>query len=756
MPFRAGRWRARWVWAADAPDGRHTVGLATSFVLDAVPRSAPARWCAVSRSVLVVNGIEVGRGPVRSNPRRQPADDSDLAPYLRPGMNVIGAVVTSYGDPTPWYLPMPPFSNDLAGGAFVFEAHLGDESYITTEDTWIACTLGGWGATKGTGVSGRGRELISAISLPADWGATVPNWPPAVVRRAHTTGEPGAGRAPTYPIGPFGLRPLTWPDTVQRSLVHDASGGRVWRAQEVVVGTIEVDVEGPAGSVVIVQAAELVDADARPAPTEHDSSVAFTLDGTRRKLESFDTYGLQGVLVDAAEGAVVHAVAVRERLHPVTGDASFTCSDPRLNTIWTVGRRSVTINSADAYTDCPTREQRAWTGDAVVHQLVDLTTNADWTLARRHPHLAAVPRPDGMLPMAVAGDAEHHDFTIIPDWALHWVHSVWNLFRYVGDRDEVASLLAVAEGVVRWFEAFCDEQGLPTDVYGWVIIDWAAIYTEGVSASLCGLWGRALLEFAEMAEWLDDSGRARHARDLHARLRNGFERLWDAGRGRYVDSFVPGAPRPMASQHGQSAAIVGGLAPEGRIERLLDVITDRSRHVHATFSHDGPATPNSELPVGGEFLRRGHPPEPWWDAENQVVVAQPFFRYVVHDALVAAGRADLIAEQCLDWTVALDRCNTSWTETWFGGTISHGWSSTPTRDLMQRVLGVTPAEPGFTAATVEPSLGLLEFARGTLPTPAGMLTIAVDRAGFDVESPVAIVTEGVRRGPGTYRVERAQ
>ena len=61
----------------------------------------------------------------------------------------------------------------------------------------------------------------------------------------------------------------------------------------------------------------------------------------------------------------------------------------------------MSINSFDSYTDCPTREQRAWTGDSVVHQMVDLTTNADWRLARWHPTLTASPRSDGMLPMAV-------------------------------------------------------------------------------------------------------------------------------------------------------------------------------------------------------------------------------------------------------------------------------------------------------------------------------------------------------------------
>ena len=148
--------------------------------------------------------------------------------------------------------------------------------------------------------------------------------------------------------------------------------------------------------------------------------------------------------------------------------------------------------------------------------MVDLTTNADWRLACWYPHVAASPRPDGMLPMAAAGDAEAGDIAIIPDWALHWVHAVWNLYRYVGDRDEIAALMPVVEGVLRWFEPYVDDDGLLRDVIGWVIIDWASVETDGVSAALCGLWARGLLDFAEMADWLGDTGRAAWARTCHA------------------------------------------------------------------------------------------------------------------------------------------------------------------------------------------------------------------------------------------------
>ncbi len=88
-----------------------------------------------------------------------------------------------------------------------------------------------------------------------------------------------------------------------------------------------------------------------------------------------------------------------------------------------------------------------------------------------------------------------------------------------------------------------------------------------------------------------------------------------------------------------------------------------------------------------------------------MVEAEPFFRYVLHDGLARAGRADLVADLCRDWSVFLDAGETTWPECWVGGTRCHGWSSTPTRDLIVHTLGITPAEPGYASVRVDPALG---------------------------------------------------
>ena len=748
------RWTGRWIWAAAADwapsSARSVVALRREVEVASVPDGVVARVFAVARYVLYVNGREVVRGPARTSPRAHVYDVVDLAPFLHVGVNAVGAIACCYDRPMPWWAPLPGRTTDLQRGGFVL-----DSSALVSDTTWGALALPGWTMAPSEGVSGRGREVMAMGDLPAGWSRAglEAEWPAATERAVFSPGDGMIARPPVDPVGPHAARAVPPPPI--RVVALQSVDDSVWTAGEVVAGSLRLDVEGPPGASISLQVAERVDTDGVPRPEEYESGVDLACDGSRRVVESLDSYGLSAALVTATGGAVVHAVAVVERNHPVMGDASFRCSDSRLDTVWQVGRRTVTLCSADAYVDCPTREQRAWTGDAVVHQMVDLATNADWSLARWHPRMSAAPRADGMLPVAVGGDLEHGATLTIPDWALHWIHSVWNLYRYVGDVEEVRALLPVAEGVLRWFERSCGPEGLPTDVPGSVLIDWASVYVDGASSALCGLWGRALLEFAEMSSWVGDQGRAAWSTQLHARAARGYELFWDPERGRYADVVTAAGRQPMASQHGQAAAIVGGLAPPERWARLVEVLTDTAALVDASFGvADGPSLPNSEAPVGGAFIALGRPP-PWWDVDRQVVRAQPFFRYVVHDALATAGHADLIATACLDWVVALERCPTSWSETWYGGTTCHGWSSTPTRDLTVHVLGIGPAEPGFASAHIEPHLGHLDWVAGAAPTPAGLLRVEADRRQVVVDSPIAFVHQGRSHPPGRHTLRRA-
>ncbi len=799
-PF-SNRWRAKWIWAGRPPIATETatrpvladpidrvVLLRRVVDLEVVPSVAPCRLWSDGRHVLRVNGVEVARGPVRSDPRRAHYDTVDLAPHLHPGRNVLAVVARHFGRSTSWWTPVPP-SYTLGGGSVVLEALVGDE-WVVSDREWRAAPGEAWSPVPVPGdVACLPVESFDARRYPHGW--DLPDHDGVGWRRAaelvpvHT----GAHADPHPPSEPFGvLRPpvrVAFPGGAvhEGALVHSAfvdatealddpvlqvvadqtakrRGGstqgdvppagpaglvelRSFDLGRIAAGTVRLRVEAPAGTVVDLAGSEHVDDSGSLVSLGQHSGLRYVCaGGGPEEFESLDVIGAQHLHAslrrpDGVDDAVSLRVSIADRHRPRPEGATFECSDPLLEEIWRVGLRTVDLCALDAYVDCPTREQRAWTGDSVVHQMVDLVANPDWSMPRWHPELAAQTRDDGMLVMSAASDFALDDRTFVPDWSLHWIRSVHHLYRYTGDRELVAELLPVAVRALRWFEPYLDDDGLLCDVSGWVLLDWSSVHSRGCSSTLNALWARALEDAAELAAWLGDEGTVEWATARRRAVAAAFDRFWDDSRGVYVDHVVDGEVRRAAAQHPGAAALAAGIVPAERVARVAERLVDRDRLVRHSWVMD-PLTADG---AGDGFVHlvNGYP-EPDWDVEQQMVEAQPFFRYVLHDGLARAGRADRVADLCRDWSVFLDAGETTWPECWTGGTRCHGWSSTPTRDLVVHTLGITPAEPGYAAVRVAPALGDLEWARAVVPTPHGPVTVEAHRDGtVEVDSPVPVV-----------------
>jgi hypothetical protein len=262
----------------------------------------------------------------------------------------------------------------------------------------------------------------------------------------------------------------------------------------IVSGLVEFALQAPAGAVLDLSYVE--------EPVTGPSGFLGAHAGTRYiargehdRFQVFDSNGFRYayILAHGVAGQVtIQQFAVREQLYPWQDGASFTCDDEALNRIFTAGIRTVQLNSHDAFIDCPTREQRAWVGDAVVHQMVHLATNRDWRLAWHYLTLANSARPDGMLPMSVVGEIEVDGGVTIPDWALNWVHGVYNRYRFDGDRDAIKALMPAVEQVLRWYAPYQTSGGVLKDVVEWNLVDWSSVSNSDTSAVLTALWARGL------------------------------------------------------------------------------------------------------------------------------------------------------------------------------------------------------------------------------------------------------------------------
>jgi hypothetical protein len=211
----------------------------------------------------------------------------------------------------------------------------------------------------------------------------------------------------------------------------------------------------------------------------------YTARGADDRFSLFDTIGFRYayLLVHSTSTDVeLKSFSVHENLHPWQEPATFTCSDPRLEQIFRAGVRTVQLCSPDAFVDCPTREQRAWTGDGVVHQMVTLAGNRDWRLAKRYVELGNSPRNDGILPMFTVSTLELMGSFTLPDWSMHWIHGVYNLYRYTGDRDAILAWLPTVARILRWYAPYQTSTGVLKDVGEWNLVDWSSVSITDTSS----------------------------------------------------------------------------------------------------------------------------------------------------------------------------------------------------------------------------------------------------------------------------------
>ena len=801
--FPGIQWRGHWIWcdplagsnfdaALSAPPGPPSETHALFrrvFTLAEVPARVPARITADSRYLLYCNGQSVYRGPIRSQPRRLFYDLFDLAPYLQAGENVLAVYVKFYGKAKSFWMPAPGELGAIHGPQIVFEANLGSD-WLVTDAHWKAHKSTAWEENWRGGLSlgfldeTIPVEVFDARKFPSGWeqpGYDDGAWGSAYILagtgftgpiHSQPPGNP-YGRLLPRPIGKLGgdrRLPATMTIQALAGQIDPHMGDPVKRLEasfgfkptqalqggllpvslrlgpgevaritldmgRIVMGQVQFAVQAPVGTVLDFSYTEEPLNPAQGFSGMH-SGTRYYARGERDTFSVYDALGFRyaNLLVHGAEGPVTFSdFAVQEDLYPWQPGAEFKCSDEALNRIFQAGIRTVNLNARDAFTDCPTREQQAWVGDSVVHQMVSLATNTDWRLAWQYLTLSDSPRYDGILPMTVAGMVETFNDITIPDWSLHWVHGVYNLYRFAGDREKVLHFMPSVARVLRWFAPFQNAQGVLEHIIEWALIDWSAVSVEGQSSIYTAIWARGLREFAEMAGWLGEQASREWAEQLYAKARAGFEMFWDETRGAYIDHIVDGEKRPEMSQLGGALGIVSGLAPRDRWPRIVQTITDPQRVVLRTWVM--PEDDETGVPV----MNRGH--RITWDSQRQIVRAEPFMSYVVHDAVAAAGLADRLTSLYRDWGKFLTDGYDTIGENWKHGTHVHGWSCTPTKDMIFYTVGVTPAEPGYATARLAPRPGDLDWVEAKVPTPFGLIWVRAEHNKLEWESPVPVLVE---------------
>jgi alpha-L-rhamnosidase len=403
--------------------------------------------------------------------------------------------------------------------------------------------------------------------------------------------------------------------------------------------------------------------------------------------------------VDTAdEPLTVAGFAVIEDRYPYEDASTFASSDPKLDGIKALGVRTLQMCSHETTMDCPFYEQLQYAGDTRLQLLVAYMISDDDRLARQA--LLAFDRSRDTRGLTRSRYPSSVRQTI-PPFSLWWVAMVRDFAAWRGDLEFVATLMPGVRAVLDAFRAGLDENDLLHSLDGWNFTDWVNGWKSGSPPE--GDWGvSGILNFqlahvaglaADLETWLGEPELATRHRKLADRVLAAAEQqFWSADRGMYADDPA----HEHWSEHANSLALLAG-AKNGEAGLLRSLETPQASQATVYFSH------------------------------------------YLFEALGQIGRVDVLRDRLSLWTgLREEGLRTVIEQPEPTRSDCHAWGAHPIFHLFATVLGVRPAAPGMAEITVNPQLGGLGWAEGTLRTPHGPLRVRVDDSGTTVDLPTGI------------------
>ncbi len=475
-----------------------------------------------------------------------------------------------------------------------------------------------------------------------------------------------------------------------------------------IAGWIEFEIDAPAGTNLDLLGFEAFQYDKMMVSHSMNNTLRYTCRNGKQAYTSTVWRGLRYLIV-AIHGAVgpvtLHRLVTHLATYAAQPKGFFRCSDPRLNEIWEISANTLRLCSQDAYMDCPTYEQTMWVGDAAVDVMVHQVIYDQMEFVERNLFLVA----DSLerLPLTNCQVPSGWESDILPNWSWLWAMSCLPSYKFSGSLEFVRNIYPYLARQAEYLDQNrqTNRLGLFHMPGSWHLIDWTDMDTpsDAIVASENCLAVTALQATAEMAEAAGKSTEAGRWRKAAAEITEAIDRsFWSQEKGAYVDS----------------------IHSDGQLSQVI------SQPTNVCLLFSGVAGPEH----AGEISRFVVEPGPGW-----VPVGSPFMLYFTGEVLAAQRRFSELLGLIRDkWSDMLDRGATTTWETFQGYTDTrmygmwtrswcHAWSASPAYLLSRYVMGISPMEPGYRKALIEPQMGDLAWVEGKMPTPLGTIDLRSDR-----------------------------
>ena len=369
-------------------------------------------------------------------------------------------------------------------------------------------------------------------------------------------------------------------------------------------GWTRLKVSGKAGTEIVMDHGQQGIVIGKPLQTD-----IYTLKGSGEEVwePGFAFHGFSKVTVSGLPGEptkeMVEARVVRTAFDE---RGEFECSNPLLNRLVEISRRSYVGNFVGIPTDCPHREKCGWTADAYLASEAGLTYyGSEAAYTRWILDFEAAQASDGKLPCIIPDGGPGADgmgwgmrFLDGPAWESAYLIIPWNIYEYRGDR---RILERHYENWKRWLAWYRDESKVidkksfvmensggskdsryknPQNVNQGNIItygigDWPPNGLTPFEITSTASYYNAAMILSRTAGLLGKTAEQKEYADLAAQTKEAFNRaFYDEATGTYS----------KGSDTGMSCALYFGLVDDKNRQKVADILAERLKKKDDTLT----------------------------------------------------------------------------------------------------------------------------------------------------------------------------
>lgn len=361
---------------------------------------------------------------------------------------------------------------------------------------------------------------------------------------------------------------------------------------------------------------------------------------------------------------------------------SFECNDEKINKIWNTAAYTAHVNMQDYLWDGIKRDRLVWIGDMHTEVRSILATFGEQDVIKRSLDLVRDETPVGKWMNGMSS------------YSIWWLLIHHDLYRCTGNYEYLNEQRDYLKGLLSILVDCVDENGvehMPNDRF----IDWPSRgHDEAVHAGLQGLLRIALTSGDELLEILGES-------ELAAKCGEAAERM------------LKHVPDCAGSKQAASLLILSGI---GDPKKLNDeVLTPGGAVGYSTFFGYYILAAKA---IAGDLKTALEDMKTYWGGMLDMG-ATTFWEDFYVGWLKNAARID---EPVPEGKIDIHGAYGNFCYKNFRHSLCHGWASGPCPFLTYYVLGVRALSADI--YEIKPDLGGLEWVKGTVPTPYGIIEIS--------------------------------